>query len=181
MLAMRDRTPSRSVMSISSACLSTSKAWMAALAVEIVVEMRALFCCASSAGRGASTATGFGSSRLPAITLSATSVETGSVESGRRRASRRSLSAMTLPLVQSAQCLAGRRAYARVGVDLEELEVGLRGRGAQRSERLGRRHPGLPVAVLQRGRDDRHRGAGADPAQRPAADHTLAARAALEE
>src|SRR5438477_224732 len=49
-LAIRARTPARSVMSISSACLSTSRAWMAAFATASVLFSPADFWTTSSLG-----------------------------------------------------------------------------------------------------------------------------------
>src|SRR6202008_1430948 len=52
---------------------------------------------------------------------------------------------------------------------------------SERAEGLRRRHPDLPVAVVERIADQRDGGCRPDPAERAAADHSLAPAAPLNQ
>src|SRR5439155_1285641 len=90
-------------MSTSSACLSTSRVWMAALAAATDdVTLGGLLATASAS---LSADTGSGSGRVPAMTLRPPSPETALLSSGCLRASSRSFSATpTSSLATASRC-----------------------------------------------------------------------------
>src|SRR6266571_7397336 len=175
-LVIFDLTPSRSVMSISSACLSTSMLWIAVFAVATVAGSPFDFCGDSEAMVRTSAASS--SSRVPAITLKVASPSVTSPPSGCRRASSLSLSAMRG--LQPVERLLRSLANPPVAIDLEVLQIVLGGMRPKRTQRLGRRHPCLPIPILERRLDDRSGRTGADPSEGAAADHPFAPAAVLQ-
>src|SRR5262245_2556969 len=182
-VAILARTPARSVMSISYACLCTSRAWIAVLAAETGVDRR--FALGDSSVAGSTAASARTSGRVPSMTVSGASGEGTSLESGRLRASSLSLSANRVHLhdlwPKPPERVGGGLAYARVGVDLEVPQVLGRGARVQRTERLRGREPDLPVAVLQGLGYQRGGARRANPSQRADGDHSFAPASVLHE
>src|SRR5437899_12862830 len=75
---------------------------------------------------------------------------------------------------QAVERLRGCLADTSIAIDLEVLQVVFRVLRVKRSQRLGRRHPDLPVAVDEGPLDDGNRRPSADPPQRSAGNHSLA-------